>query len=47
MAKILDKELESYRNLMLPPDKFEDGFTWQTIIGAIFLLFIPKDKTTV
>ncbi|HTL51533.1 MAG TPA: OPT/YSL family transporter [Planctomycetota bacterium] len=40
MAQILDKELESYRNLMLPPDRFENGFTWQTIVGAVFLGFV-------
>lgn len=40
MAQILDKELESYRNIMLPPDRFENGFTWQTIVGAVFLGFV-------
>lgn len=40
MAQVLDKELESYRNIMLPPDRFEDGFTWQTIVGAVFLGFV-------
>ena len=32
-----DKELEQYRRLMEPPEHFEDGFTWKTVIGAIFL----------
>ena len=38
-----DKELEQYRNLMLPPDKFEDGFRWSSLLGAIFiaLLMVP------
>ncbi|MGH7143360.1 MAG: peptide transporter [Planctomycetota bacterium] len=40
MAHVLDKELESYRNLMLPPEHFEEGFTWQTIVGAVFLGFV-------
>ncbi len=34
------KELEKYRQLMTPPDVFEDGFNWRTIIGAIFLGFV-------
>lgn len=32
-----DKELEQYRKLMEPPEQFEDGFTWKTIVGAVFL----------
>lgn len=32
-----DKELEQYRNLMLPPDTFADGFSWKTVVGALFL----------
>ncbi len=35
-----DKELEEYRRLMEPPDKFEDGFTWKTIVGAVFMGFL-------
>lgn len=35
-----DRELEEYRNLMVPPDKFAEGFSWKTVIGAIFLGFI-------
>ena len=30
-----DKELEQYRKLMEPPDEFEDGFSWKTVIGAL------------
>lgn len=33
----VDRELEEYRNLMTPPEEFEDGFSWKTIVGAIFL----------
>jgi hypothetical protein len=32
-----DKELEQYRRLMEPPEEFADGFTWKTVVGAIFL----------
>ena len=44
MSRIaFDKELEQYRNLMLPPDRFEDGFRWSSLLGAIFiaLLMVP------
>ncbi|MCG2660830.1 MAG: peptide transporter [Kiritimatiellae bacterium] len=33
-------ELEKYRQLMQPPDVFLDGFSWRTVIGAIFLGFV-------
>jgi len=38
-----DKELEQYRNLMLPPDTFEEGFRWSSLVGALFiaLLMVP------
>lgn len=32
-----DRELEQYRKLMEPPETFADGFTWKTVVGAIFL----------
>lgn len=35
-----DKELEEYRDLMKTPDKFEEGFDWKTIVGAIFIGFL-------
>lgn len=35
-----DRELESYRGLMEPPDQFEDGFTFRTVLGAFFVGFI-------
>ena len=38
-----DKELEQYRNLMLPPDTFAEGFRWSSLVGALFiaLLMVP------
>lgn len=44
MSKVkLDKELEIYRNLMQVPDTFEEGFSWTSLVGAIFvaLLMVP------
>ncbi len=35
-----DKELKEYRDLMKPPDKFEEGFDWKTIVGAVFIGFL-------
>ncbi|MCG2733439.1 peptide transporter [Pseudodesulfovibrio aespoeensis] len=35
-----DKELNEYRNLMKPPETFEEGFDWKTIVGAIFIGFL-------
>jgi len=35
-----DKELKEYRDLLQPPDKFEDGFGWKSIVGAIFIGFL-------
>ena len=39
----LDKELEEFRNVMEVPSTFEDGFTWTSLVGAIFiaLLMVP------
>lgn len=38
-----DRELEQYRNLMLPPGTYEEGFRWSSLIGAVFiaLLMVP------
>ena len=38
-----DKELEQYRSLMEVPGTFEDGFSWSSLVGAIFvaLLMVP------
>ncbi|MBD3292176.1 MAG: hypothetical protein GF393_04575, partial [Armatimonadia bacterium] len=33
-------ELAEYRSLMEAPDQFEDGFGWQTVIGAFFIGFV-------
>ena len=35
-----DKELKEYRDLLKPPDHFEEGFDWKAIIGAIFIGFL-------
>jgi hypothetical protein len=35
-----DKELEQYRRLMEPPEEFADGFTWKTVVGAVFLALL-------
>ncbi len=40
-----DKELEQYRKLMEPPEKFEEGFDWKAVAGAIFLGFIMMPGT--
>ncbi len=40
MASREDKELKEYRELMVPPDHFEEGFNWKTIVGTVFLGFI-------
>jgi hypothetical protein len=39
----IDKEVESYRNLMLPPSTYEDGFRFSSLLGALFvaLLMVP------
>ena len=38
-----DKELERFRNLMVPPAAFSEGFRWSSLIGAIFIamLMVP------
>jgi len=33
-------ELEEYRSLMETPEQFEDGFGWQTVLGAFFIGFV-------
>ncbi|MBU0699164.1 MAG: peptide transporter [Proteobacteria bacterium] len=35
-----DKELQEYRDLLKPPDHFEEGFDWKTIVGAVFIGFL-------
>ncbi|MEX0322665.1 MAG: peptide transporter [Puniceicoccaceae bacterium] len=38
-----DKEVEQFRSLMEVPDTFEDGFSWTSVMGALFisLLMVP------
>jgi len=36
----VDKELESYRKLMEPPGTFEEGFSWASLVGAMFIGFM-------
>ena len=35
-----DKELKEYRDMLVPPTKFDEGFDWKTIIGAVFIGFL-------
>jgi len=35
-----DRELKEYRDLLKPPAKFEEGFDWKTVVGAIFIGFL-------
>jgi len=35
-----DKELKEYRDLLKPPDHFEEGFDWKTVVGAVFIGFL-------
>jgi len=35
-----DKELREYRDLLKPPEKFEEGFGWKSVIGAVFIGFL-------
>ncbi len=39
-AGAADQELEEYRRIMSPPDRFEEGFSWRTIVGAVFIGFV-------
>lgn len=43
MAAVNDKELQIYRDLLKPPEKFEDGFGWSTVCGIVFcgLIMMP------
>src|SRR6056297_122763 len=40
MALRETQELAEYRSLMDTPDEFEDGFGWQTVVGAFFIGFV-------
>ena len=35
-----DKELQEYRDMMPEPERFEEGFDWKTVVGAIFIGFL-------
>ncbi|MCK8602968.1 OPT/YSL family transporter [Desulfoferrobacter suflitae] len=35
-----DKELKEYRDLLKPPEEFEEGFGWKSIVGAILIGFL-------
>ncbi len=35
-----DRELQEYRQILPSPDRFEDGFGWKAIIGALFIGFV-------
>ena len=35
-----DKELKEYRDLLKPPEHFEEGFGWKSVIGAVFIGFL-------
>ncbi len=35
-----DKELLEYRDLLKTPTRFEEGFDWKTVVGAIFIGFL-------
>ncbi len=44
MSRVLhDKELAAYRDLITPPGVFDEGFTWRTVVGALFvgLVMLP------
>jgi len=37
---VQDQEVEEFRNLMTPPDSFEDGFNWTALFGALFISMV-------
>ncbi|MBM4029551.1 MAG: peptide transporter [Planctomycetes bacterium] len=47
MSFVDDKELREYRNIMTAPPatEFADGFTWKTVVGALFLGFFVNPAT--
>ena len=34
------EEIDEYRNLLQPPDRYEEGFTRNTVIGVLFIALI-------
>lgn len=47
MSFVDDKELQEYRDIMTAPaaTEFSDGFTWKTVVGALFLGFLVNPAT--
>ncbi len=43
MAEPIDRELEEFRSQMTPPSEFEEGFSWLSLLGALFigLIMVP------
>lgn len=35
-----ESELLEYRNLVTPPETFEEGFNWKSVLGAFFIGFV-------
>ncbi len=46
MAMREDKEIQEFRNIMAEPDSYEEGFSWRTVIMAVFvgLFMAPAQK---
>jgi hypothetical protein len=40
VQELRDREIEAYRDLMQPPDVFEEGFTSRVVLGTLFVGFI-------
>jgi len=36
----IDADIEEYRNLMRPPERFESGFTIRSVLGVFFIAFV-------
>ena len=34
------EEIDEYRNLLQPPDRYEEGFTRNTVIGVLFIALV-------
>ncbi len=40
MGLLDDKELNEFRDLVLPPSHYEEGFTWRTVLGTLFVALV-------
>ncbi|MBT3296791.1 MAG: peptide transporter [Verrucomicrobia bacterium] len=40
MGKRVDKELEEFRQIMEVPSTFTEGFSWTSLLGALFVAFL-------